>query len=131
MNLHQIVSGAIGAVNPFIAGTLQASAGYTTSADGTQVPAYAAPVTTQIQVQALTGDDLRQLDGINIEGEKRAVYLNGDWRAVIRPGSRGGDLLSIGTGPGIESGLANTNWLVAHVLEQWPNWTKFVAVRQL
>lgn len=43
MNLHGVVSGAIGAVNPFVPGTIQISTGYSTSASGKRVPSYATP----------------------------------------------------------------------------------------
>lgn len=121
MNLHGIAAPIIGTVNPFIAGTLTASAGYTTSADGTQVPAYAAPVTAMIQVQALTYSDLQQVSGLNIQGEARAVYLYGDWNGVLRPEAKGGDLIAFN----------GQQWLVKQTLETWPDWCKVVAVRQL
>lgn len=121
MNLHGLAAGAIGAVNPFIAGTLTASAGYTTSADGTQVPAYAAPVTAMIQVQALTYSDLQQVSGLNIQGEARAVYLYGDWNGVLRPEAKGGDLIAFN----------GQQWLVKQTTETWPDWCRVIAVRQL
>ena len=121
MNLHAIVSGAIAEVNPQQDATFCASAGYTTTADGTQVPAYASPVVVQAQVQALSYGDLKQLDGLNQTGDAKAIYLNGNWSGVLRPDSKGGDLITI----------AGQNWLVTQVLESWPDWTKLVAVRQL
>lgn len=121
MNLHGIAAGAIGAVNPFITGTLTASTGCTTAADGTQVPAYAAAVTARIQVQALTYSDLQQTSGLNIQGEARGIYLYGEWNGVLRPEVKGGDLITFNS----------QRWLVKQVLEQWPDWCKVVAVRQL
>ena len=121
MNLHAIAAPIIAVVNPMIAGTLTASAGYTTSADGTQVPAYATPVTAMIQVQALTYSDLQQIDGLNIQGEARAIYLYGDWNGVLRPEAKGGDLIA----------FDGQQWLVKQTLESWPGWSKTVAVRQL
>lgn len=120
MDLHGIAGPIIAAVNPMISGTLQASTGYTTEDDGTQVPAYATPVTADIQVQALTYKDLQQIDGLNIQGEARAIYLYGAWEAVLRPDSKGGDLIA----------FDGQTWLVKQTLEQWPDWTKVVAVRQ-
>ncbi len=121
MNLHGIAGPIIAAVNPMIQGTLTASTGYTTSADGSQVPSYAAPVTAPMQVQALTYKDLQQIDGLNIQGEARAIYLYGDWNGVLRPDSKGGDLISFN----------GQQWLVKQTLETWPDWCKVVAVRQL
>lgn len=122
MNLHEIARGAVGAVNPPILATLLASTGYTTLPDGSRTPSYATPVQCEIQVQALTYNDIVQLDGMNIQGVRRAVYLNGQWNGVVRVGSEGGDLLTFN----------GQTWLVAMVLEGWdtPGWTKLAVVLQ-
>lgn len=131
MNLHGIAGPIVAAVNPMIQGTLLSSTGYSTSADGTQVPSYAAPITGPMQVQALTYKDLQQIDGLNIQGEARAIYLYGDWNGVVRPDMKGGDLISIASDASVPAPLRGTNWLVKQSLENWPDWSKVVAVRQL
>lgn len=123
MNLHAIVSPAIGTVNPFVAATLRRSTGYTTLPDGTQVPSYTDVPGIPVQVQALTYNDLQHLDGLNIQGVRRGAYLNGAAMGVVRDLQVGGDLFIFA--PGI---LPEGNvWLVAHVIEQWgpgPEWCK-------
>ena len=121
MNLHGIVSAAIGAVNPFIPATLQVSTGSTTAADGSRTPTYADPVTVSIQVQALSYGELQQLEGLNIQGDARAVYLAGSADGVSRPDGKGGDLLTFN----------GERWLVSQALETWPDWCKLLVVRQL
>lgn len=121
MNLHAIVRNAITTVTPDVPALLHASAGSVTLGDGKRVPQYAPPVSAMVQVQALSWRDMEMIGGLNIQGEARAVYLAGDWRAVIRPGQHGGDLLEF-------NGL---KWLNVKTLEQWPDWSKLVAVRQL
>ena len=124
MNLHNIVGPAIAAVNPWIIGSYQQSNGMTVAADFTQVPAYLPAVTVQVQMQALTYKDLMQLEGINQGGEKRAIYVNGNYKGVSRPDSRGGDLISLPDG---------TVWLVAQVLENWAymgGWCKVAVTLQ-
>ena len=124
MNLHQVVSNAIAAVNPFITVNIQASAGYTTNADGSRSPAYAAPVIIQAQMQSLQYNDLAQIDGLNIQGERRALYLNGNWEATSRPDGKGGDLITFPDG---------SVWLVVLVLENWAfadGWVKVCVTRQ-
>jgi hypothetical protein len=124
MNLHQIVSGAVSAVNPFITVTIQASAGYTTNADGSRSPAYAAPVSIQAQRQALQYNDLVQLDGLNITGTRCKLYLNGNWNGVVRPDQKGGDLITMPDG---------SVWLVAFVAENWSDvdgWASVVCTLQ-
>lgn len=120
MDLHTIVSGAISQVNAFVPATLRQSTGYTTAADGTQVPSYT-ETQMMIQVQGLSGDDLKQMDGLNIQGTKNAVYLSGpDWNGAVRVGKQGGDILIFN----------NQIWLVIQQLEGWPNWVKLAVVLQ-
>jgi hypothetical protein len=125
MNLNAIVGPYVSAVNPWVVVSIQQSTGYTTSQDGRQVPSYAAPVAIQAQVQALQYNDMMQLDGINIEGERRAIYLNGNWDGVERPDGRGGDLITFPDG---------SIWLVVLVLENWGStdgWVKVAVTRQM
>lgn len=126
MNLHGIVAGAVAAVNPHITAQILASDGYTTSPDGTQVPQYLPATDIKIQSQALQYNDIVQLDGLNIQGERRAVYLPGDWNGVVRADQKGGDLLRF---PDHKGGPVRT-WLVVLVLENWPDWTKVAVTLQ-
>lgn len=121
MNLHGIVSGAIGSVNPFVSATIQVSTGYTTTADFRQVPSYDTHAAS-VQVQALTFEDLKKLDGLNIQGIRRALYIAGAWNGVIRADARGGDLITMPDG---------TVWLAVLELEAWPDWTKIAVTRQM
>ena len=113
MNLNNLASSLIGAVNPLISATLTPSSGYSTAPDGSQVPAYGAPVTASVQVQQLTTRDLATLAALNIQGNFRKVWMNGNWNGIVRPEGKGGDLLAFN----------GQNWLVVQVLEQWPDWT--------
>ena len=129
MNLSGLVQGIVGAVNPMIQAQVLASNGYTTAADGSRTPAYNPAATIMIQVQALTYTDLVKLDGLNIEGERRAVYLNGDWHGVVRVDQKGGDILQFADEPG---GTVR-RWLAAYVLENWggsSGWTKLAVTLQ-
>lgn len=128
MNLHGIVAGGIGAINPFIVSTIRESDGYTIEATGKQVPAYKEPVDIKIQVQALEWKDLQQLDAMNVQGERRAVYIYGsEWNGISRIDERGGDLLTF---PEVPGGPPRT-WLVAVVLEKWPDWVKVAVTLQV
>ncbi len=126
MDLHAIVAGAIGTVNPFILASLQMSNGYTTTASGKQVPVYFPAINQLIQVQALSSKDLAQLDGLNIQGANRAIYTEGFWSGVIRPDSKGGDLFTF---PAVPGGSTRT-WLVVQALETWPDWSKLAVTLQ-
>ena len=124
MNLHSIANRYVAAVNPNLKGTFQVSNGYTTAPNGNQVPSYAKAIDVWAQVQALQYKDLMQLDGLNINGEKRAMYLNGNFEGVSRPDKRGGDLITLSDG---------SVWLVVLVLENWffmDGWVKLAVVKQ-
>ena len=129
MNLQQITAGAVSAINPMVPCSLQVSTGSTTNADFSATPTYATAVNVMGQVQSLTFSDLRQMEGLNIQGTKRAIYLQGDVEGVVRPNSKGGDLITFPDG---------TVWLVVLVLEAWgqnantPNeqWVKVATVLQ-
>ncbi|KPA87291.1 hypothetical protein PF66_06201 [Pseudomonas asplenii] len=115
MNLHGIVSGTIGAINPFVAGTMLVSTGYTTSGSGSRTPTYS-ETSVSVQLQALGYKDLQQIDGLNLQGVVKAAYVKGNFNGVNRPKQQGGDMLIIG---------ADT-WLIVQPLEEWPDWCKFV-----
>ena len=119
MNLHGIVSGAISAINPLVPATVKRSAGYTTNPDGTRIPAYST-FAISAQVQALSYNDLVHLEGLNIQGVRRAMYLTGNVMSAVRVDQRGGDLIVFAPGVLPEG----TTWLAAQILEQWPDWVK-------
>lgn len=122
MNLHGIVSGVIGTVNPFVPVTLQQSAGtYDTALDGSRTPHYNASPQS-VQVQALSAKEIQHLDGLNIQGVLRKAYLNGDWRGVYRATNQGGDLMQFAAVAGVPASLQGTTWKVVQVFETWPDW---------
>lgn len=110
MNLHQIVAPYVSSINPPLPVTIMVSTGSTIGPDGTRVPSYAPPAQAQAQVQALTFRDLAQISGLNLQGTRRAIYLNGDVEGLVRSQGKGGDLITFPDG---------SVWLVALVLEAW------------
>lgn len=112
MNLNSLAAGAVGVVNPQVPITVLQSTGYTTNADGTQVPTTNA-ITTTGQIQPLGPQQLRQMEGLNIQNVNAKVYLNGDFEGVFRVLGKGGDLLQIN----------GQTYLVTIVLERWKDWT--------
>lgn len=123
MNLHAMAAGQIGAINPFVPASIQVSTGYTTDAAGKRTPTYAV-VTGTAQVQALTFMDLKQVDGLNLNGTRRAIYFYGAFNGVVRPAQKGGDVVTLTDGPNAGA------WLIAQVLEQWPDWCKVAVTLQ-
>lgn len=124
MNLHNIVKGAISAVNPPITGQYKFSAGSITSPSGKRVPSYGYPIDVYLQVQPLSAGDIQKIDGLNLQGVMRKIYLNGRVDGLARPNLQGGDLFIIFDG--VNAGT----WLVNQVLEQWPDWACAVVTLQ-
>lgn len=86
------------------------------------------PITTSLtlfgQVQPLSTSDLKQIEGLNLGGIKKSMYVNGDLNSVVRIALKGGDLVTLPDG---------TTWLVATQVEGWnmtAGWTKVVMVLQ-
>jgi len=113
MDLRSIANATANVVNPNVAVTIKTSAGYSVGGGRKQVPLYT-ETSGFAQVQALDGGDLRQLDGLNITGTLRAIYLRGNLAGVIRHDDKGGDVIIID----------GKEWLVVKVLEHWATWTK-------
>lgn len=122
MNLNNVVSGAIGAVNPRVRCTLRISTGSTELPDGTREPKYNFVPNVWCQIQPLSTSDLRKLDGLNLQSIGRAIYLNGNIEGVDRAALKGGDLFMQPDG---------TEWLVTMVLEHWPSWSKCAVTQQI
>lgn len=110
MNLHQLVRGAISAVNPDTLAVIQTSTGYTTAANGQQQPTYATTYNVTVQVQGLTAPELDHVDSLNIQGTLRGFWINGNVQGTVRSLGKGGDILTMANG---------STWLVVHVLETW------------
>lgn len=127
MNLHAIVGPLVASVNPTQTVTIRRSTGYVTNPDFSRTPTYET-FTAPAQIQALTFGDLRQLDGLNLSGLKRAIYFYGSSNSTVRVTTEGGDLITFPDG---------SIWLVAQVLEVFGHgvdgssgWTKCAVVLQ-
>lgn len=188
MNLQNIAVGAIAAVNPQVSSVIKVSTGSTTSPSGLPTPTYRTVVGVPVQVQPMTYKDLVQVEGLNLNGTKRGIYVNGRVDGLVRVERKGGDLITPLTalfsgfiagavltatavglgqitqgmslyGPGIADGTlvgapgtgtggpgtyavsiaqdvaaaamsAGDVYLVAEILEQWPDWCKCAATLQ-
>ncbi|MDE2426354.1 MAG: hypothetical protein KGO96_10665 [Elusimicrobia bacterium] len=102
------------------------SDGYQT-VNNRQRPKYLPAVAVRAQFQAMQYRDIMQVQGLNLQGTRRAVYLSGDVEGLLRASSRGGDLITRRDG---------TCWLVAMVLEVYSEngsnarWVKVAVTQQ-
>lgn len=124
MNLHGIVAPYIAVVNPPVLAGFFRSTGPVTQSNGVRLPSFAAPVQVSAQVQQLSSRDLRQVEGLNLQGYNVAIYLYGSADGVVRVTNKGGDII------GIPGGANAGIYLVTMVLERWADWTKVVATLQ-
>jgi len=122
LNLHAIVAPIIAVINPQSTLTIAVSSGYTTNPDGSRIPQYT--LTTLVaDVQGLDAASLRMVEGLNIQGISRRVWVNGQYAGVVRAAFKGGDLVTD------ESGQ---QWLITAVPEGWDKsgWCSFVMTLQ-
>jgi len=122
INVRAAANAAIQVVNPDLTGTYYASNGYTINAASKQIPAYATGVAMALQLQAVTAQDLKHLEGLNIQGVLRSVHMRGNTQGVVRIAAKGGDLLYFPEVPGGTSRI----WLVVKVLETWSDWSHVI-----
>lgn len=121
MNLHGIVSGAIAAVNPHVAVTIKHSTGnYTTLPDGSREPEYITTPGTG-QIQSLSESDVAMVNNLGVQGVVQKAYLDGNVEGLVRATGQGGDLLTID----------GKTYLVAAVLERWPDWCSVALAMQV
>lgn len=120
MDLRSIANAAIQTVNPDITVEVWKSNGYTIGAGLKQIPSYEAPVFGPAQIQALSSDELKQIDGLNISGVSKVIYFKGALNGVVKPDSKGGDLVK----------WNGKTWLIVKILENWEVWTKAVIIYQ-
>lgn len=90
LNLRAIANSAIQGVNPDVIVTIMRSTGYTTDGSGKRTPTFE-PMSARAQVQPTSYNDRNMLDGLNIQGVSRIVYLEAAVTGVIRIDKKGGD----------------------------------------
>ena len=101
--------------------TVQVSNGSVVDASGARTPVYELPVTIWGQLQPLSYDDVRQIEGLNIQGVRKKFYLNGSVSGLVRGRREGGDLITTPDGE---------VWKVAIVTEAWQDWTGGIVTLQ-
>lgn len=121
MNLHQLVRGVVGAVNPDIPVSVMPSAGATEDDTGRTIPSYGATIQTTGQKQPVTGRDIERFQQQNIQGVTCKMHLNGNFEGLFRVLGKGGDLLQ----------FEGRTYLVASVMERWPDWCCVALTMQL
>lgn len=125
MNLRGLVNKYTQVTNKNIQINWIQSTGYKTNDAGKRVPT-TMTLTVDAQIQALSATDLKHIDGLNITGVMRTVYMYGQAAGVIRADQIGGDILVFPECCGGE----NKNWLITQVMENWPGWCRVIVTLQ-
>ena len=125
MNLRLLANRITQVTNPNIQINWVQSNGYTTNDAGKRTPK-TITLTVDAQVQALSATDLKHIDGLNINGVMRSVYLYGNAAGVVRADQIGGDILVFPEAPN----CCNKNWLITQVMETWPDWCHVIVTLQ-
>lgn len=121
MNLRGLTASVVTAVNLKTPLILQRNVGWYTDPSGKRTAKFAPAFGLWGQVQALTFRDLVQTEGLNLQGTRRAIYLENNYDGAVRVSEKGGDIIAMPDG---------TVWLVALVLETWKHWCKVAVTLQ-
>lgn len=123
MNLHNLVRGAISAVNPDVTVVILQSNGFIEDEAGQQIPQYLPPVTVTAQIQPLNSEERQSVERLNQSRIYRNAYLNGDLSGLKRSTEQGGDLVY----------WNGYEWWIDDVPEAWnptAGWTRVRLVQQ-
>lgn len=123
LNMHDIVRGAIEAINEDIDGTVHVSNGRQ-NVRGILTPTYAS-VLARLQMQARPHDRIAHERSLEYSGSFLYVYAYGNFSDVERPDGSGGDVVQIPSS-------SRAGWYyITQVVEWWPDWCSFEVARQL
>lgn len=121
MNLHKIANNAIRRVNPNIQAVLKKYAGETIGPGRKPAPYYLPDQNVTIQLQPISRGDMQHVDGLNIQGLAKVIYVNGNYFSVQREMEQGGDIFVIN----------GEQWLVVEPVELWDSWCRLIVVLQV
>lgn len=124
MNLREIANSAIQVINPDQTITWKRSTGWQI-VNYQQVPTYE-EIECLGNVQALSDEQLRHANDMNLSGVMRSVYLSQNAMGVSFRQIRGGDILTFREFKDVEP----TKWKVVHSAETWDNWCHVICVQQ-
>lgn len=122
MNLHDVVRGAITAVNPDQKVIWLASTGQSVDENYTQIPTWAPAVEVTAQIQPVPDSSLQWLQQTRQNGIWRNCYLNGAVNGLERATAKGGDMLY----------FEGYEWQVDQVSGAWDataGWSKVLVVQ--
>lgn len=120
MNLRGIANQMTQSINPNITAIGRRYSGQVMGEGRKPVPQYHPDETVELQLQPLSGGDLKHVDGLNLQGIMKSIHINGDYYGANRTLKVGGDLFII----------AGQEWLVVDPIELWHDWSRVIVCLQ-
>ncbi|MEX9215660.1 hypothetical protein AB7W40_09995 [Providencia rettgeri] len=120
MNLRNIANTLTQGINPNLTIIGRRYKGYATGEGRRQIPEYYPDEQVVAQIQPLSDGELRHIDGLNLQGVVKCLYINGDYYGVNRTLKKGGDLFIIN----------GDTWLVVDPIELWADWSRVIICLQ-
>lgn len=124
MNLHEIASSAINAINPFVEITITPRSGYTVNDYGETVVTEGSGYKIKADVQPISSEDIKFINNYNESTVYKAFWVSANTFGVNRPMARSGDKVT----------YAGKTYYVTSMPEDWyetVGWSHFVGALQL
>lgn len=124
MNLHDIVSNAINAINPFQEITITSRGGYTVNDYGERVASEGSSITVMADIQPISSEDIKFINNYNQSSIYKSFYVSADVHGINRPLVKAGDIVTWGS----------QTYYVTSLKEGWYEtcgWNHFIGSLQL
>ena len=124
VNLHEIASSAINAINPFQEIKIIGREDYTVNEYGEATPVEKEAVTVMAQVQPIDSEDIKFINNYNVSTEYKSFWVSSDVFGLNRALLKGGDKII----------WAGKTYFVVDVPEEWyetVGWSHFIGCLQL
>lgn len=124
MNLHEVVSSAINAINPFQDITITSKGGYFVNEYGEREPLENTTITVKADIQPVSSEDIKFINNYNQSSIYKTFYVSADVHGINRPLAKAGDIVK----------WNGQTYYVSGLREGWYEtcgWNCFIGVLQL
>lgn len=124
MNLHEVVSSAINAINPFQEISITSRGGYFTNEYGEREALENETITVMADIQPISSEDIKFINNYNQSSIYKSFYVSSDVHGINRPMAKSGDIVK----------WNGQTYYVSSLKEGWYDtcgWNHFIGVLQL
>ena len=124
MNLHEVVSSAINAINPFQEIAIVSRGGYVVNDYGETVVCTDKKITVMADIQPVSSEDIKFINNYNQSSIYKSFYVSEDVHGLNRPLAKSGDIIE----------WNGNTYYVTSLKEGWYDtcgWNHFIGVLQL